>query len=500
MIIEFFKRNKASLLPIILCIYAFLKEIKVGEPFVFKYQTTVLNFTSTVLSGQVYPLSAYSYLIFLVPIFLLTDIFLYKPTMVIEMVGQVSLRYLFIYGLSLFEQQIAYVFYGIASASEVAFFAYIYAVLDKEQFQKLTSWTRAGTMGGRTTGYIVAQIIILTGMGDYLTLNKIALVIPSIVLLICICLPRVHWKHMVERLFEPDEECNGKIVHNEEKPDCYSKYLAFRFRQLKNDFIKIYSIGYIRKWSFWYSMTTCMSLQVALYAQTLWGEASEKDNPLNGFAEATYTFTAGISILLMNKINLSPFALYAQTLWGEASEKDNPLNGFAEATYTFTAGISILLMNKINLNWDKYGEIVLVVISSIDAGLLLINAVTSNIFVMYGCYIGYRCFYQVMITIAQWNIAKKMVCESYGLVFGVNSFIALIMQSIIAAVVSDKRGLGMDVRSQYIVYCGFHLLIAVIFLCSVLNTLISNNLSKRKIRHSISSSDFSTTNSGSDVV
>uniref|UniRef100_A0A0K0FBH8 Uncharacterized protein n=1 Tax=Strongyloides venezuelensis TaxID=75913 RepID=A0A0K0FBH8_STRVS len=455
MIIEFFKRNKASLLPIILCIYAFLKEIKVGEPFVFKYQTTVLNFTSTVLSGQVYPLSAYSYLIFLVPIFLLTDIFLYKPTMIIEMVGQVSLRYLFIYGLTLFEQQIAYVFYGIASASEVAFFAYIYAILDKEQFQKLTSWTRAGTMGGRTTGYIVAQIIILTGMGDYLTLNKIALVIPSLVLLICICLPRVHWKHMVERLFGPGEECNGKIVHNDEKPDCYSKYLAFRFKQLKIDFIKIYSIGYIRKWSFWYSMTTCMSLQVALYAQTL---------------------------------------------WGEASEKDNPLNGFAEATYTFTAGISILLMNKINLNWDKYGEIVLVVISSIDAGLLLINAITSNIFVMYGCYIGYRCFYQVMITIAQWNIAKKMVCESYGLVFGVNSFIALIMQSIIAAVVSDKRGLGMDVRSQYIVYCGFHLLIAVIFLCSVLNTIISNNLSKRKIRHSISSSDFSTTNSGSDVV
>uniref|UniRef100_A0A0N5A404 Uncharacterized protein n=1 Tax=Parastrongyloides trichosuri TaxID=131310 RepID=A0A0N5A404_PARTI len=457
MIIEFIKKNKASLLPVILCIYAFLKEIKVGEPFVFKYQTTVLNFTGEVLSGQVYPLSAYSYLIFLIPIFLLTDIFLYKPTMIIEMVGQVLLRYLFIYGLSLFEQQIAYVFYGIASASEVAFFAYIYAVLDKEQYQKLTTWTRAATMGGRTTGYIAAQFIILAGIGDYLTLNKIALVFPSVVLLICICLPRVHWKHMVERLFDSNDNNDNKTIKNDDKPDCYTKYLVYRFRQLKSDFIKIYSVGYIRKWSFWWAMTTCMSLQVALYAQTL---------------------------------------------WGEATEKNNPLNGFAEAAYTFTAAISILLMNKINLNWDKYGEIALVLISSIDAGLLFLNAATSNIFVMYGCYIGYRSFYQVMITIAQWNIAKKMMCESYGLVFGVNSFIALTMQSIIAAVISDKRGLGMDVRSQYIVYCGCHLLIAVIFLCSVINTLITNRLSKRKITNGItkqfSNSDLSTS-SGSEV-
>lgn len=40
------------------------------------------------------------------------------------------------------------------------------------------------------------------------------------------------------------------------------------------------------------------------------------------------------------------------------------------------------------------------------------------------------------------------MCESYGLVFGVNGFIALIMQTILTAVVSDKRGLGLPVRGQ----------------------------------------------------
>jgi thiamine transporter 2/3 len=53
-----------------------------------------------------------------------------------------------------------------------------------------------------------------------------------------------------------------------------------------------------------------------------------------------------------------------------------------------------------------------------------------------------------MITISQWNIAKKMICESYGLVFGTNSFIALVMQSLLTLIVTDSSGLGLNVRQQ----------------------------------------------------
>ena len=41
-----------------------------------------------------------------------------------------------------------------------------------------------------------------------------------------------------------------------------------------------------------------------------------------------------------------------------------------------------------------------------------------------------------------------MVVESYGLVFGVNSFIALVFRTILTLVMSDKRGLGLPVRAQ----------------------------------------------------
>src|SRR4051794_38402607 len=66
-----------------------------------------------------------------------------------------------------------------------------------------------------------------------------------------------------------------------------------------------------------------------------------------------------------------------------------------------------------------------------------------------------------------------MVCESYGLVFGTNSFIALIMQSLLTFVVTDKRGLGLHVRQQYLIYSLLHFIIALIFFCSVSYTILN---------------------------
>lgn len=41
-----------------------------------------------------------------------------------------------------------------------------------------------------------------------------------------------------------------------------------------------------------------------------------------------------------------------------------------------------------------------------------------------------------------------MVGESYGLVFGLNSFLALVLQTILTVIVSDKRGLSLPPRQQ----------------------------------------------------
>jgi thiamine transporter 2/3 len=112
-------------LPAFIVFYSFIKEIKVGEPFLFKYQTEYLNLTRDELKGEVYIWMPYSYMIALIPIFLLTDLFLYKPTMLIEILGQIGFRALLVFGHSVFSQVIGIISYGIASASEVAFFSYV---------------------------------------------------------------------------------------------------------------------------------------------------------------------------------------------------------------------------------------------------------------------------------------------------------------------------------------------------------------------------------------
>lgn len=342
------------LLPAILVLYSLLKEIKVGEPYLFKYQTEYLNLTTEQITGEIYPYSPYVYMVSLVPIFLLTDLLLYKPTMLTEVLGQIGFRAALVFGHSITSQIFGMASYGVASASEVAFFSYIYARLEKDQYRRLTSWTRAGTMAGRTSGYLFAQAFIGLGLGTVRQLNVIAFVLPCLVLCVCLVLPRVHWKVMVGRMLEArGREINSNSTPSTKQlPKTYPEYVMYRVRKLRSDFSRIYSVGFIRKWSLWWAMTTCMSLQVALFAQTMWGEVSR----------------------------------------GEGASK---LNGFTEAAYTFTSTCAILAMNAVPINWDKWGEVALVLISTVDAGMLLVYARTESIWVMYGCYVGYRSLYQV---------------------------------------------------------------------------------------------------------
>uniref|UniRef100_A0A915AAJ6 Reduced folate carrier n=1 Tax=Parascaris univalens TaxID=6257 RepID=A0A915AAJ6_PARUN len=426
---------KWSFTAALLVLYGFTKDFKPGEPFLFKYQTEFLNLTEHQLNGDVYPYWTYSYLFTLIPIFLLTDILLYKPILMLESIGYMVFRSTLVFGWGVFSQQVGMAFYGIASAAEIAFYSYIYAKVDKGDYQKLTSWTRASTMAGRTFGYLLSQLIIITHIGNYLIVNEISLVPPVLVLIFGLCFPRVHWKQLVERIVDTrGTNPNGRFI----APQTYFAYVCYRLRKIRSDAKRIYSDGFIRKWSLWWAMTTCMSLQISAYAQTL---------------------------------------------WGEVQEEEAALNGFAEATYTASAATAILVMNVIPIDWDRWGEAALVIISTVDCLLLLVFSQAQSILLMYGCYIGYRTLYQVMITIAQWNLARKMVCESYGLVFGLSSFTALILQAILTLIVVDKRGLGMDVRSQFVIYGAYHAVIACIFLRSIIYNLVGAMLQRSRIHN-----------------
>jgi thiamine transporter 2/3 len=67
------------------------------------------------------------------------------------------------------------VFYGFFMAAEVAYYTYIYAQVDREHYQQVTSHTRTAYLLGRALSGIVSQALVSTGTLDYYQLNFISL-------------------------------------------------------------------------------------------------------------------------------------------------------------------------------------------------------------------------------------------------------------------------------------------------------------------------------------
>ncbi|VDN87437.1 unnamed protein product [Brugia pahangi] len=52
---------------------------------------------------------------------------------------------------------------------------------------------------------------------------------------------------------------------------------------------------------------------------------------------------------------------------------------------------------------------------------------------------------------------------SYGLVFGWNTFLALLLQTILTFAVADKHGFSLSIRTQFFVYGYYFALVSIMF-------------------------------------
>ena len=103
--------------------------------------------------------------------------------------------------------------------------------------------------------------------------------------------------------------------------------------------------------------------------------------------------------------------------------------------------------------------------------MLYLMATTDTIVMGYVGYIVFRALYQMMITVASFEIASNISQNSYGLVFGFNTFLALGFQTILTTVVADSVGLALPPKQQFEVYSGFFLVTGLVFLTTGLVTL-----------------------------
>ena len=350
---------KATLL---LCSYGFFKEMKPSEPFLTPYLKGSPKFLSEEeLDNEIYPVWTYSYLVTLFVVFLVTDLLRYKPVIIVEGLAYLTTRILLIWATGVLAMQFMQFAYGLATGAEVAYYSYIYAVVDSEHYQVVTSYTRAAVLLGRMMSGIVGQVLVSFKVTDYLGLNYISLASVSIAFIVSFALPKASGN-----VFGTVVESNETTpLDNSASRTTWRQRLSNHFASWKatmasmfHDFLLSYSNKELLRWSLWWAFATCGEFQVENYAQNLWDIIYPSKN---------------------HKI----------------------YNGGVTAISHLLGSLVAVLLAYVKVNWAMFGELCLGVVSVADAFFLFLSAQTSSIWIAYLMYILFRVAYTFLITVAR---------------------------------------------------------------------------------------------------
>ncbi|KAM9732804.1 uncharacterized protein ACNS7B_015125 [Menidia menidia] len=446
----------------LLCIYGFFSTVKPLEPFLIPYLTGPdKNFTTEQVNNQIFPVWTYSYLCVLLPVFLLTDWLRYKPVVVFQSVMLLITTALLRWTESVAAMQAMQFCYGVVTASEVAYFSYIYSVVDLKRYRRATSYSRSVQLLGYTVGSVLGQLLVSFHLMSYYNILVFTLVLTAMAFFTSCFLPMpkqsmfFHRKRpgqpatdetkgqtdapveaarhsrsntSLEAMREQRAEGRGKAdnaerelkveIHRESKgPESCSQVIRILWR----DFRLCYSSRQLLYWSVWWAMATCGYNQTVNYVQVLWEHVQPSQN----------------------------FSIY---------------NGGVEAASNLLSAATAYGIGFTEVRWEQWGELALGGFSGLGAAALFLMTFAGNIWVCYGGYIIFKCLYMLLITIAMYQIAADLSMERYALVFGVNNFGALVLQTIITSVVVDSAGLGLAILPQFIVYSSYFSAISVVFL------------------------------------
>ena len=179
-------------------------------------------------------------------------------------------------------------------------------------------------------------------------------------------------------------------------------------------------------WSFYYAISLCFYVQIAAYIQVLW--ISIEDNE-----EVLY-------------------------------------NGAVEAILTLLGACFALLAGKIHMNFLRKRNrmlLTLITMSCLQGVFVLLAATSQSLMMCYVFYISYGVAYAFGITICATEIAKNLADDTFGLIFGFNTLIALTVQTIITLSVVSS-GFKMSPRGQFQVYGGFYIFLGFGYLLNLL--------------------------------
>ncbi|NWT68913.1 S19A3 protein, partial [Prunella himalayana] len=375
------KTNTWAFPTLILCLNGFFYMMKPSEPFLTPYLTGPdKNLTIDEVTNQILPVWTYSYLALLCPVFLLTDYVRYKPVLLLQGIGLMVTWLLLLFAQGVVAMQLVEFFYGMVTATEVAYYAYIYSVVSSQHYQRVTSYCRSVTLVAATVAAVLGQLLVSLAHVSYFYLNAMTLASVCLAFLCAFLLPMPQRSMFFHSKGAPEPvpgtglaagTARGPSSCQEQRspgaaaraprpqPQAGSAaphgHMLSVLLQLGRDLRQCYGSRKLLCWSLWWALATAGFNQVVNYVQVLW------DCRAPSHSSAVY-------------------------------------NGAVEAIATFL--ITSFLVQYVKINWDHFGELALGIFSAIDACCLFLMHFSTSIWACYAGYLIFKACYVLLLTIA----------------------------------------------------------------------------------------------------
>uniref|UniRef100_A0A3Q3RD75 Solute carrier family 19 member 3a n=1 Tax=Monopterus albus TaxID=43700 RepID=A0A3Q3RD75_MONAL len=146
-------------------------------------------------------------------------------------------------------------------------------------------------------------------------------------------------------------------------------------------------------------------------------------------------------------------ASYVQLLWLYIQPHNfTAYNGGVDGIGTLSGAAATVAVGHMSLEWSVWGELLLGVLTFLIAGAVFLMDLTDNIWISYTCYILSKTIYMQLATICSFQIAKTLSRKRYALVFGINIFMGMVLQSVLTAIVINTKSLQLTITSQVLEY------------------------------------------------
>uniref|UniRef100_A0A8C0L470 Reduced folate transporter n=1 Tax=Canis lupus dingo TaxID=286419 RepID=A0A8C0L470_CANLU len=417
-----------------LCFYGFMAQLRPGESFITPYLLGPdKNFTLEQVTNEITPVLSYCYLLVLVPVFLLTDYLRYKPVLVLQGLSYVAVWLLLLLGTSVRHMQCMELFYSVTMAARIAYSSYVFSLVRPARYQRMAGYSRAAVLLGVFTSSVLGQLLVTLGRVSFSTLNYVSLGLLIFSLVLALFLKRPRRSLFFNRDgparsgASPSEldRMNPDAPRGAARLGAWRDWTLVRMLRELGDSLRQ---PQLRLWSLWWVFNSAAYYLIVYYAHILWN------------------------------------VVHTTTVY----------NGAADAASTLLGAITSFSAGFVKIRWALWAKLVIASVTAVQAGLVFLMYSTNSIWLCYVAFVLFRGAYQFLVPIATFQIASSLSKELCALVFGVNTFLATVLKTIITLIVSDKRGLGLPVHSQFLIYFGYFLVLFVIYLLGAILVIVQH--------------------------